>query len=199
MRKVLIAALGLTMVVGIAQANELNLWVTYESDTPGVPSDPGTPMAGDVLTLWASGTAGDKWLGINFDVLGTGEVNILNDELISGSGLTRWETASILTGTGEVGAIAVTTQGLTIGGPLDNIKVGDAYRLGTITAAGGDIMIQGTVGFARKDASEGEDTIIIAGNQSIASNDKTTLLYLTTPEPASLLLLSLGGLLIRRR
>ena len=190
----------LAMMVGMAPANTLNLWLSRDSQNPGTPSDPGALLSGEALTLWASGEVGDKWIGITFDLMGTGIATIDNDELIApGTGLYRWEKDSQLTGS-EIGMVAVTTQGLQIGSALDNIKVGDAYRLGTIVATSAEIDLRGAVGFARSGAMAGEDTIVTAGAYAIASDDTTSVIPLAgVPEPASLLLLALVSLTLRRR
>ena len=197
MRNILTAVLGLAMAASVAQAGPLTLWVTKDAGTPGTPAVLTDVQVGEVLTLWAAGTTGDKWIGITFDLLDTGDGNMSNDELLfPGSGLRRWEGESDLTGS-SIGLVAVSSQGLNIGNALDPL-IGGAAKLGTITANAGTGLLQGLVGFARQGATAGEDTIT-AGETSFASDDRSTVATLWTPEPASLVLIALAGLAIRRR
>lgn len=199
MKTTLMITFGMGLIAGVASANTLHLWITEDSSDPGVPSAPTLGQQGDVFTLWAMPEPGDIWTLIAFDLLGSGEANMTNDD-IPGPIVNeqRWVPGSDFTGS-SVNLLAINTLGL--GDPLDNNRVGNAYRLGTITMTNDAVIwFQITAPIKREGANLGEDTIIIGGQFEIASDDTSTVAQLDLiPEPTTLALLALASLLIRRR
>lgn len=188
----------LQLVIAAANAGTMNLWVADNDTDPGMPAIPTDVEVSDTLYLWASFTPGERWNSINFDLLDTGDGDMNNDELIPMSGFTRWDESSDFTGS-TISLEAATSQGL---GSTFESPAGGPYLLGTIVAEASIGLLQGvagTNGFARQDGDVVADDVMIGGDTSFAVNDSTTVATLWTPEPASLVLIALAGLAIRRR
>jgi hypothetical protein len=168
---------------------------------------------GSELTLWAEVGIGDIWQGIGFD-MGTTGIPLIDDVTFLGGISHRWSTLSDFGPTGspsDVGIVAV--PGLDgnntgLGGNLDlsqgssygiGENGGNIFKLGTITASENFGVLTATyLGIVRQGALPGEDTIYV-GADSFLSDAFGSTATLWTPEPASLVLIALAGLAIRRR
>lgn len=181
--------------IATANAGLLNLWVTPQGTGPGTPGT--VPDDGQIgYELWAEVQPGDIWTGISF-ILSGGSASLVNDDFIfDGSGVMRWEEpASTLSGS-NLNLLGENEAGL--GSSQDDIKSGDYFLLGTIDATSDFGTAVGAAGFQRRGANLGDDTITI-GDTDLLSDDSSTVATLWTPEPASLALLALGALSMRRR
>lgn len=212
MRKSTIAVLSLAAVT-IANANSLSLWAGTNPVTPSSVGDVPVAAIGTELTLWAEVAIGDVWQGIGFD-LGTTGVPIIDDLTFFGGTLHRWSVLSDFGPIGspsDVGVIAL--PGLDggntgLGGNLDLTEGssfgigengGNIFKVGTITANESiGILTASYLGMVRQGALEGEDTIYV-GADSFLNNAEGSTATLWTPEPASLVLITLASLVIRRR
>ena len=218
MKKAIIALACLGLLAGVANANEIRLYLSESDTAPDMTVTP-TIMADAApvtLYLWADVTPGDKWIGIslNVDIDGAGPAliddSIIYDRMVMGV-LPSWNPGSDFDFAPDnyAAVAAVTEQGL--GGVLDVPDFEDSYIIGELTldcleeGATDLYLTVGASGVARQGALPGEDTIYFGwGDAGVASNEvgvRTALpeAIVCVPEPASLILLSLVGLVLRRR
>jgi hypothetical protein len=208
MRKILTAVLGLAIVAS-ANAAELTLWAATTPDNVGE-----VPVAapGDVLNLYAEVASGDIWQGIGFDMGSTG-TPLMDAPAYFGGFVKRWTDSADFgpqNSPSDVGLLAFPgvdggASGLGGGGDINGGGIigstanGNLFLLGTITVLEDTgVLTATTVGFARLGAVPGEDTINV-GADSFLSDAFGSTATLWTPEPASLVLIALAGLAIRRR
>ncbi len=223
MKKALIALVCVGLFAGVASASDLGIFLG-ESATEV--SDGVTPTftcddAPKTLFIWADVKDLDKWIGIsmNVDFQGAGaelvETSEFYDRMILGV-LPSWNPGSDFSFVGDnyAAVAAITEQGL--GGPLDIPDIDNGgrgyYLIGELTIDCLDpfeatdlYLTVGASGIARAGAVPGEDDIYFGfGDDPVASDAtgvRTALpeAIIAVPEPASLLLLALVGLALRRR
>ena len=220
MRNIVAAIVCLVLVAGVASANDIHLYFSYQGDNSAVPAEftaginPG--YTGSPVYLWANITTGDIWNGMSLDLFGT---NAVVPSPLYNPGTTpntRWNPGSDLEFGGDNHAFGVSVTELGLGNSLEPIiapgyNVGTHWLLGEIVfdAAGGNgtFLEVGDQGIARSGGGPGLDDVYfgfdLAGmpDGPIPNNGfgQISTYPDIIPEPASLLLIGLAGLALRRR
>ena len=220
MRKVLVAIVCLGLFAAVANANDLLLYFSNQGDNSMVPDEftnaVNPTYAGAPIYLWAFLGDVDEWNGLALDVTANAALDVsvqYNPSSILGS---RWNANSDLDFVGDdhTFAVAVTEWGL--GSPIEPImnpeySIGRHYMVGELNLGAPDFVEEflavGTGGIARRGGDPNDDGIYIgfddmgAWDGPVRGDDigATTRFADIVPEPASLLLLGLAGLALRRR
>jgi len=218
----------LGLFAAVANANSIHFYFSTSNDTGSVPTEWVTQTnpvvnSGDTVYLWATTNYPDIWNGVGMQ-FGSDDAGFAVDAGVMYNNFTkgwgqRWEDSSDFDPTGAdtvITLVGVTTKGLgaygdpdgyeeNVGGGnyLEHNLVGEiafstTSGLGAIflEASGGGIPMQG--GTTQEDVYFGFGDDAIKNNS--AKGTRTAVADLTfVPEPASLLLLSFAGLLLRRR
>ena len=220
MRKVLVAIVCLGLFAAVANANDLLLYFSNQGDNSMVPDEftnaVNPTYAGAPIYLWAFLGDVDEWNGLALDVTANAALDVsvqYNPSSILGS---RWNANSDLDFVGDdhTFAVAVTEWGL--GSPIEPImnpeySIGRHYMVGELNLGAPDFVEEflavGTGGIARRGGNVEEDDIYMGfcdmglWDGPLRGDDigATTRFADIIPEPASLLLLGLAGLALRRR
>lgn len=214
----LLAGLGFAQDAG-TYTNDLHLYFSYQSDNSKIPPEYVAGVnpiyTGDPVYLWAHVGPGDIWNGLSLDLT-------VNDA-VSPSPLynpgtpphIRWNYGSDLDfgGDNHVFGVAVTEWGL--GNPFEPLtapeySIGMHWRVGEVSFdefGGVEYLAVGAEGIARMGGGPGLDDVYFgfdaagAPDGPIPNNafGQTSVDPDIIPEPASLLLLGLAGLALRRR
>lgn len=221
MRKFIVAMMCLGMFVAVADAGStLHLYFSTTGPGAGMPPEwaaqenPVLPAAGGTAYLWANVLAGDLWNGVsleNHGALATGG-EMYNATFPGGYGQ-RWQSppASDLDPADDqyIFGFAVQAPAFGLGHVLEgegSYRVGQHYLIATYDFDGSApvFLAPGFGGISLSGAGPGENDVYIGfGDGPIPDNAigvETDVADLTfIPEPASMLLLGLAGLLLRRR
>ena len=223
MRNIVAAIVCLVLVAGVASANNIHLYFSYQGDNSVVPAEftgganpvyqPGVPVY-----LWANLEAGDIWNGMSLDLFGT---NAVVPSPLYNPGTTpntRWNPGSDLEFGGDNHAFGVSVTELGLGNSLEPLiapgyNIDTHWLLGEVVfdAAGGvgTFLEIGDQGIARSGGGPGLDDVYFgftepAPGQPDGPIPNNGFGQISTypdiiPEPASLLLIGLAGLALRRR
>ena len=222
MRNVIAAVVCLVLVAGVASANDIHLYFSTQGDNSAVPAEfttgvnPGPVAAGDLIYLWANiDPAGDIWNGLSLD-LTVGNAVVSSPAYNPGSGPnTRWNPGSDLEFGGDNHMFGVSVTELGLGNVLEPM-IAPGYNVGTHwliaevqfdALNGNEFLAVGAEGIARMGGGPGLDDVYFgfdlagAPDGPIPNNafGQTSVYPDIIPEPASLLLLGLAGLALRRR
>ena len=222
MKKTIIALVCVGLLAGAANASDIRIFLGDAADavTPDTTPEFTCDDSPVTLYIWADVVDGDKWIGIsmNVDIEGCAtliETSEFYDRMILGA-LPSWNPGSDFSFVGDnyAAVAAITEQGL--GGPLDvpDIDAGARgyYLIGELAVECCDpceaaelYLTVGASGIARQGAVPGEDDIYFGwGDDPVASDvagvrSALPEAIVCIPEPASLMLLALAGLALRRR
>jgi hypothetical protein len=226
MKKALIVLVCVGLLAGVANASDIGIFLGESAVevSDGVTPEFTCDDAPKTLYIWADLVDGDRWIGIsmNVDFDGAGAVLVETSELYdryvppATPLLPSWNPGSDFSFVGDnyAAVAAITEQGL--GGALDVPTIDNGgrgyYLIGELTIDCLDpfeatdlYLTVGASGIARAGAVPGEDDIYFGfGDDPVASDAtgvRTALpeAIIAVPEPASLLLLALVGLALRRR
>jgi hypothetical protein len=217
MKNIVAAVVCLVLFATVANASDIRFYQSATNAVTGVPAEylTSTDLVVNppgVSYLWAAvrwvneDPGDDVWIAILFNFSPAPDAGVMYNPSFCGS--KRWETASDFnpTGDGNIGLVAVTTQGLgSLGDPKFYYDVPNAmkhYLVGELTyntPVGGVGAYLGAV--ARRGPIPGQDTVCFGfGHPGWPSNGPGGNVYFSViPEPASMLLLGLAGLALRRR
>jgi hypothetical protein len=205
MRKILCVMTGLAALAMTANAHDIRFFASTSSTDGTMPDAIPVVEPGDIIYLWAAtGAPGQqKWQGI--DLALSNATGTVFNEFFTGSN--RWEGSSDFELDPQAGVVGVQTQGL--GGPFE--ALGSLFDAGSGHYAFAQL-VAGEVGpidlsvFAAVAAGsdKGDDSVAVAmgdlvPNTNIADEPVVGTIATVIPEPASLMLLGLAGLAIRRR
>ena len=222
MKKALIALVCVGLLAGVASASDIGIFLGDAADAVSEGVTPAFECDDSPVTLyiWADVVDGDKWIGIamNVDIEGCAtliDTSAFYDRQVMGV-LPSWNPGSDFSFVGDnyAAVAAITEQGL--GGPLDVPDIDNGgrgyYLIGELTVECCDPCVEtalyltvGASGIARAGAVPGEDDIYFGWGDDPVASDATGVrtalpeAIVCIPEPASLMLLALVGLALRRR
>jgi len=117
--------------------------------------------------------------------------------ILGPAGSLAWDTSAVTTISGDVFAMTVADAGATVPAGTDGVYVG-VFNFGTAYAAGSTIVD----GIKVTGLKAGQYAISLKNvdmDGSTITGDAGSMTLTVTPEPATLVILGLGGLLLRRK
>lgn len=208
MRKILCVMTGIAALAMTANAHDVRFFASTSATDGTMPDALPQVEPGDPIYLWAStfapGTA-TKWLG--FDLVLENATGEIAQNIFPGFG--RWEAASDFQLDPAGAVVGVTSAGLgggaEGGGQLYDPASGN-YVFAILTAGDevGPVNLSVLAAVAQGSV-EGDDAAavgmgdLVGNDQFNADSPLTGQIAAVIPEPASLMLLGLAGLAIRRR